>query len=168
MGKRMSEPMPARGTNVKRIRLSGGLRLVLDAKDFEQLPARKWYPLRHKDGRVYAISQDGLLMHRLILGCTADECADHINGNGLDNRRSNLRIATASQNSQNAKMHADNQVGYKGVFWAVRDGRWRAVIWIKGHGKLHIGAFDSKIEAARAYDEAAKKHFGQFAKLNFS
>jgi hypothetical protein len=86
--------------------------------------------------------------------------------NGLDNRRSNLRPATPSQNSGNARRPSDNTSGFKGVTFYGRTGRWRA--YIGGHlRQRHLGYFRTAEEAARAYDEAAIDTWGEFAHLNF-
>jgi hypothetical protein len=90
---------------------------------------------------------------------------DHINRNGLDNRRANLRLATVTQNAWNSKKR-NSRSGYKGVWFAAEKGLWRAAIVNEGR-KIHLGYFKDKTAAARKYDEAAKKYRGQFALLNF-
>jgi hypothetical protein len=88
---------------------------------------------------------------------------DHINHNGLDNRRINLRIATARQNKQNTKIQKSNTSGYKGV---TKDRtKWRAMIRISGK-RVHLGMFDDKRDAAIAYNRAAIKYHGDFACIN--
>lgn len=90
---------------------------------------------------------------------------DHINGNGLDNRRANLRLATVAQNAWNSKRR-NSRSGYKGVWFAADKGMWRAAIVY--HGKrIHLGYFKDKIAAAKAYDDAARKYYKQFARPNF-
>ena len=98
----------------------------------------------------------------------ANEIVDHINHNGLDNRRANLRIATASQNNANSRRGMNRgRSKYKGVWWDEKAGKWRA--GIKCQGKcIHLGMFDDEIEAAKAYDRAAGLYHGEFAVLNFS
>lgn len=91
---------------------------------------------------------------------------DHINGDGLDNRRCNLRIATLAQNTHNQRLSIRNKSGFKGVNYFKARGTWRASICINNK-QINLGCFDSAIKAARAYDEAAKKYFGEFAKTNF-
>jgi hypothetical protein len=90
---------------------------------------------------------------------------DHINGDGLDNRRSNLRYASPTQNSQNRRPSSRNKSGFKGI--SPKCGRWQAQLQLPGGRNVHIGTFDTPEEAARAYDTAARKHFGEFAWLNF-
>ena len=114
------------------------------------------------------------LMHRQILGheprVTSDEprttVIDHINRNGLDNRRANLRLATVAQNAWNSKKRRSCS-GYKGVCYDKAKRRWRAAIVHHGR-RIHLGYFKDKIPAAKAYDDAAKKYFGQFARTNFN
>jgi hypothetical protein len=94
-----------------------------------------------------------------------DMVIDHINRNGLDNRRANLRLATVAQNAWNSKKRKSRS-GYKGVCYDKAKRRWRAAI--VNHGRrIHLGYFEDKIEAAKAYDAAAKKYCGHFALLNF-
>jgi hypothetical protein len=90
---------------------------------------------------------------------------DHRDGNGLNNQRCNLRPATKKQNGGNQKLSITNTSAYKGVYWHKRDKGWRAQA--KVHGKtIYLGAFVDKIEAARAYDEAALKYHKEFALTN--
>lgn len=106
-------------------------------------------------------------MHREILGEKAGPCTDHIDGDGLNNQRENLRVCVKGQNSYNRKKSKKNASKYKGVFpYHGKNGTtWRALI---GHnGKIeHLGMFDTEEAAAHAYDLMAKKYFGEFARLN--
>jgi hypothetical protein len=109
---------------------------------------------------------DDVLMHRALLAVAGP--VDHTNGDGLDNRRANLRAATCTENARNVRVHRDNLAGWKGVSKApprVR-ARWRARIWVDGR-ELRLGYFDDPEAAARAYDAAAREYFGAFAALNF-
>ncbi|OHB78622.1 MAG: hypothetical protein A2Z25_16745 [Planctomycetes bacterium RBG_16_55_9] len=106
-----------------------------------------------------------MLMHRQLIQPGKGYVIDHINGCGLDNRRANLRLATVAQNAWNARKR-NPRSGYKGVWLAKDKGLWRAAI--VHHGKReHLGYFNDKRDAARAYDQAAKKYHGRFAALNF-
>lgn len=106
-------------------------------------------------------------LHRMILGIgdVSEPLVDHINGDGLDCRRANLRIADPMRNCHNRRPQRHKiSSPLKGV---TRDGgRWRAVITVKGK-HVHLGMFDDEVEAARAYDAAAREHFGAFARPNF-
>jgi len=104
-------------------------------------------------------------MFRIIVNPFKDKQIDHINHNTLDNRKENLRIVTGSQNGMNQKLHKNNTSGYKGVHWFIYSKRWMAYIRLNSR-KIHLGYFNSKIEAAYAYNYAALKYFGKFAKLN--
>jgi len=104
-----------------------------------------------------------LFMHNLIMGYIG---VDHIDRNGLNNRKSNMRSATKAQNNMNRGVHGDNTSGFKGVAFSKRDKKWRARIQLK-YRTIYLGVFTSKEGAALAYDKAAKELFGEFAVLNF-
>ena len=91
---------------------------------------------------------------------------DHIDGNGLNNRKSNLRICTKAQNVHNSRPRTNTSSKYKGVFWNKANKKWSATIH-KGDKWTYIGGFDDEKEAARAYDRKAAEFFGEFAYLNF-
>ena len=119
---------------------------------------------------VYLKSQKEktVLMHRFIINAPKDMEIDHINGNGLDNRKSNLRICTRSQNAANHKLLSSNKSGYTGVHYAnteKRRKRWVASLRANGKKKI-IGRFYTREEAAIVYNEAAIKYHGKFARLN--
>jgi hypothetical protein len=105
-------------------------------------------------------------MHRELFDVPEGFVIDHINRNGLDNRRANLRPATVAQNAQNSRMRK-NRSGYKGVWFAKDKGRFRTAIW-HNNKRIYLGYFNSKIAAALEYDRAAKKYHREFAVLNFS
>lgn len=106
------------------------------------------------------------LVHRMILGLTDSKIkVDHINGNKLDNRKSNLRIATTQQNGMNRTKIKKFTSKYKGVGWNKRNKKWRAIIYLNNKC-IYIGAYKTELEAAKAYNKKAKELYGEFAKLN--
>lgn len=153
------------------IPLTRGLEAVVDAADYELLSAFKWYALSVGNG-FYAAKGSGnrsgglVLMHRLLCAAPQALQVDHINGDRLDNRRLNLRLCTQSQNRCNAGVRASNTSGFKGVSWLRKNKKWMAAIQAGGVAQ-YIGSFTDKAEAARAYDAAALRLHGAFARLNF-
>ncbi len=164
----------------KEIPLTQGRAALVDDEDYEYLSQWKW--LYHRgyarrgvmipaSERTGAIKQKIAHMHRVIINAPAHLQVDHINGNRLDNRRSNLRLATQSQNIQNSRKHQTyggdaTSSQYKGVYWDRGAQKWKSRVTLNKKS-AHLGHFSSEIDAARAYDEAARKHYGEFALLNF-
>lgn len=156
----------------KEIPLTQGKVALVDIEDYDYLNQFKWYAQKCKNNLFYVvrnIKKDGkqikLCMHREIMKTPKGMHTDHINGNGLDNRRNNLRICNSSKNQRNSGKHKNNTSGYKGVFWHNRGKKWQASIGLNSKLK-HLGLYSTKEEAAIAYNEAAKKYFGGFARLN--
>ncbi len=146
-----------------------GLFALVDPEDSEMVNQRRWIPT--KVGRTYYMVSFShgvrTYLHRLLLGDVEGRVVDHINGDGLDNRRSNLRHATNSQNITNlVRRNAGKYSKYRGVSRFPRTRCWQARIGANGKG-FWLGNFASEEEAARAYDEAARKLHGEFARLNF-
>jgi hypothetical protein len=106
-------------------------------------------------------------MHRVIMNAPSGMLVDHRDGNGLNNQKSNLRICNRKQNQQNRPMNSNNKSGYKGVCWNKRSNKWRSGIRVDNKD-IFLGSFFCLVKAAKAYDEAAKKYFGEFAYLNFN
>lgn len=157
----------------KRIPLSKGQYAIVDDADFEKLNRFKWH-VNRKDHCVYAsrgTKRSGVatnvVMHREILGLNHGDglCIDHINHNGLDNRRCNLRICTNQQNQRNSIKSANATSRHKGVYWDSRQRRWRSRIKCDGKD-ICLGSFHDESEAAKAYDAKAIELFGEFASLN--
>jgi hypothetical protein len=154
----------------KTIPLSQGMVVVVDDCDFSLVKNRKWCAVL-QNGNYYAQTWQRTngryttkMMHRLILGATRGSVIDHINGNGLDNRRSNLRFCSFSENQWNRKPNKNSKTGVKGVHWSAKEKKY--VAQIREHGKrIMLGSFRSIEEAALAYREKAKQLFGVFAKL---
>jgi hypothetical protein len=110
--------------------------------------------------------RERIMMHRLIADMPEHLVCDHINHDGLDNRMANLRNCTVAQNSANSRSSKNATSKYKGVSWNSERRKW--VAFIKKDGTpFYLGAFEDEVQAAKAYDEAAKKLHGEYAKLNF-
>lgn len=152
------------------IPLTMGYVASVDAADAELVLRFKW-SASHGTRTVYAVRgirrPDGRKttqsMHRFLTGFAV---TDHVNGDGLDNRRTNLRDASSGENNRNQQLRSNNTSGFKGVSWCKRAQKWRASI--QGNGKnRHLGLYESPDLAALAYDDAARTYFGPFAALNF-
>ena len=153
------------------IPLTRGFVALVDVDDVEEvLAAGRWHA-RVRRHTTYAarniVRPDGrrskLDLHTFLTGWPR---VDHINCDGLDNRRANLRRATHAENQRNRRPQANNTSGFKGVCWVPSRGRWQAKIVVDS-GHLFLGRFGDPVEAARAYDQAALVHHGEFARLNF-
>lgn len=111
-------------------------------------------------------TQKRILIHRLLLKAPDSLEVDHIDGNRLNNQRSNLRLATSSQNKCNRGARKDCESGLKGVSWHSQREKWIARIKSPYGKYLHLGLFSDKLEAARAYDKASREQHGEFAFVN--
>lgn len=157
---------------MKRIALTQGKFASVDNSDFEELSKFKWYASKaHKT--YYANRAKGskgkqvrIAMHRQILSAPKGSFVDHCNHNGLDNRRSNIRLCTHADNMRNRERNRDNRSGFKGVTWDSHHKKWRANIQVNGKD-FYLGYFFCIVKAAKAYDYIAKRYFGEFAYLNF-
>lgn len=152
---------------MKRIKLTQGKVAFVDNIDYEWLNQWKWRALKNWH-TYYAIrSKDPIAMHRLILGLTKGDGkqTDHINFNGLDNCRQNIRIVTRSQNNHHRRSFSGSSL-YKGVTWQINRGKWQAQIRYNNK-RIYIGTFRNEIDAAKAYNKKANELFGEFAHLNF-
>jgi len=162
------------GYAFRRIALTQGKFAIVDPEDYERLAGYKWFAARFERG-FYALRtgkdskgrQRNVRMHRVILGEPKGKIIDHINHNGLDNRRANLRVVTRQQNTWNKRKQRGNcSSQYKGVTLFKRVGKWQARIICNGKS-IFIGYFDDQIAAARAYDAKAAELYGDYAALNF-
>jgi len=152
---------------MKTIPLTQNKCALIDDEDFKKVNAHKWYAL--KSGHYwYACSYDSknkktIYMHRLILNTPTGTDTDHINHNGLDNRKKNLRTCTKAQNQHNTMLCKRRKKSkYKGLYWNKKGGKWVARI-----NRTYIGSYSDEKEAALAYDKAAKELYGEFACTNF-
>ena len=134
-----------------------------DALLLRQRAVRTIKTQRQRNGYVQWGEQ---YLHRIIIRAPRNRQVDHINGNSLDNRRENLRLATCQQNSGNRGQIRRSPWPYKGVRQRKPDGPWTAQIGID-YGLVYLGSFKTSEDAARAYDDAASAHYGEFASLNF-
>lgn len=160
---------------MREIPLTQGKVALVDNADYDWLNQHKWHANEDCSGNFYAARNLPLgngkyyhiRMHRQILGLKRGDKReiDHKNHKTLDNRRINIRICTHQQNLMNHKLHSNTSSKYKGVYWDKQHKKWRARIYIKGKRK-HLGRFEDEKQAALAYNEAAKKYYGEFAFLN--
>jgi hypothetical protein len=133
----------------------------VDPEQFAVLSGFKWYVNNN-----YARNRKLGYMHRFIAQAQPHEEVDHINGDPLDNRKTNLRCCRRIENSRNTSSHRDGASKYKGVYWHRQRSRWHAQIKI-GERRVSLGLHSNEEDAARRYDEVAAQHFGVFARLNF-
>ena len=152
---------------MKEMILRDGRKTLLDDDDFELFNRNLWgvnsngYARRGVGKRAKT-----LLLHRLVIDAPEGMFVDHINCDKLDNRKSNLRLCTSSQNKMNVGLKSNNTTGYKGVSFRKDRNKYRASIELNGK-TFRLGTYTDPVEAAKAYDEAAKRLFGEFARLNF-
>jgi len=147
-----------------------GYQILVDKEDVKKITKLRWHITSKTKEKVY-FAHDirknkkliSIPIHRFILGVMDTKLSvDHINGDTLDNRKRNLRLCTTSENMCNRGKTALNTSGYKGVSWIKRFGKWRAKISKNGR-YIHLGYFDNKIDAYKAYSKAAKVYHGRFA-----
>lgn len=157
--------------SISKVPLGRGKYAIIDAEDKCLTSKYKWSYNRNNYAtasiRKGVNDYSTVYMHRLICGLKRGDglIVDHINGNGLDNRKSNLRICSKTQNQQNQKPRHTAISKYKGVGFYKRDLKWRARV-IHNKKDIELGKFDNEISAALAYDEAAEKYHKEFAWLN--
>lgn len=162
---------------MKRIELTRGQYTIIDDCDYEMVSKFKWHVINDRTG-FYAGRCEKIkgtrkvrhfLMHREMLSAPKGIQVDHVNGDRLDNRRENLRLCNNRQNARNQRKRKGCRSKYKGVYrvYVAVNGQenWCANICLKDR-RLYLGYFKTQKEAALAYNEAAKQHYGEFARLN--
>lgn len=155
---------------MKQIPLTMGLFALIDDDDFDKINAHKWFA-RKSSNTFYAATWTGdwrdrkmLHMHHLVSGTPEKGyCIDHKDGNGLNNQKANHRLCTIAQNSKNRRSYGTSR--FLGVSYMKANKKWRSYIQVNGQNK-YLGIFLSQHEAALAYNNAAIKYHGEFAKLN--
>jgi len=156
----------------KIIYLTDGSAVKVDSGDFNFLSEFKWsrcsyancfYAVTRKvvDGRKTAF-----LMHRLIMKASHGIIVDHVNHDGMDNRKSNLRFATHTKNLQNSRKMCESSSIYKGVYWCNRANKWITQIKVNKRKIMHT--FERELDAALKYDSMAREYFNEFAAVNFN
>lgn len=160
--------------SIRGIPLTQGKIAIVDAEDYEWLSKYKWSALKGKY-TFYATrivekhkTKTAILMHREVLSLKKRDgkISDHKNRNGCDNRRNNLRIVTVTTNNHNSKLQRNNTSGFRGVSWKKDRQKWKAYLMVDNK-QVHLGYFDSSLNAALAYDREVKRIRDQFASINF-
>jgi hypothetical protein len=157
----------------KQILLPNGLIATVDDEDYERVKGFRWIACRRGKHQILFYVNAVVSLHRLILGLAPDDkgVVDHIDGDGLNNCRSNLRVGTVAENSKNRRKIRPSKSGsqYKGVSFMKKTYKlrkpWRAQIFVDGKS-LHLGYYATDREGAAAYNEAAREYYGEFAWLN--
>lgn len=168
----MKEIPLSKGDKTNKSKYAGLYSAIVDDEDYEELIRYNWsYSYRKQGGyAMRMIKSEGgyqvIYMHRQIMQKIGESISiDHINHNTLDNRKCNLRTCNKSQNMRNIKPRGSSK--YLGVYWNKSENRWYANIRNENSKKVFLGSFKVEEDAARAYDEAAKKYHKEFANLNF-
>lgn len=154
--------------NIRHIPLTQNKFATVDAADYPALSKHKWTAAKSPN-TFYAVRSQAkkqIRMHRQITNAPNHLVVDHIDHNGLNNTRKNLRLCTKAQNAKNQRKQKGTSSKYKGVCWNKKEKKWRARV--QANGKTHnLGDYKQEIKAAKAYDKKASTLFGQYAHLNF-
>lgn len=158
---------------MKKIQLTRGMVAIVDDEDFESLNQRKWFAANNRGNfcacRVMRtqFQEHKIKMCNVIMNVPEGMVVNYKDGNRMNNRKENLRVCTKSQAQQNQKPQQRNKSSeYKGVSRLKNRGKWMAYIKVNGND-VYLGVYKQEIDAALAYDEAAEKYFGEFARPNF-
>lgn len=162
---------------MKEIQLTQGYVAMVDDEDFERVAKHMWHANARPraDGSMLVYAQRNVpraaggrttqQLHKFLIDTKCGMQIDHVNRDPLDNRRKNLRVCKPSDNQHNQRPQRGRSSPYKGVYWSKESRKWRAVITLDGKQKL-LGSFTLEIDAARAYDSAALRFYGEFARIN--
>jgi len=158
---------------MKTIPLTKGYEAIVDNEDHDLVSQYTWQVWDYNHRNIYATATDRtngkktIRMHRLIMNPEDGMEVDHINGNGLDNQRENLRVCSVAENRRNRRSNRNSTSRFVGVSYDKWRGE-RPSKWAASIGGKRIGYFKTEKEAAQAYDRVAKEKYGEFANLNFS
>jgi hypothetical protein len=168
MAERLVRPIRIEG-QVAYVPLTRGYEAIIDAEDVPLIEGWNWCAMVNST-TAYGIRAENnggkkskVYIHRVLMGNPDGWMVDHRDCNGLNNRRANLRLATASQNQGNRRLSNRNTSGFKGVSWHKADAKWQAYIRLNDR-KQHLGSFETPGEAHTAYVEAAARFYGEFAR----
>jgi hypothetical protein len=164
---RLIRPIRIEG-DVAYVTLTKGYEAIIDAADVPLVEGFNW--CSRADGLTfyaartdYSSGKKTVRMHRVIMNCSKGFEIDHIDGDGLNNRRSNMRLSTHAENMRNRRIAKNNTSGFKGVAWDKNGAKWRAKIKVDGE-QIHLGQFDTPEAAHAAYVAASEKLHGEFAR----
>lgn len=150
----------------KAISTAHGTYAFVDEEDYDRVSKLSWLCKKNGYSHAWVSKTERVLMHRFILGVSdPNSPVDHINGVRYDNRKSNLRACSWEENARNRIGSTRSSSKYKGIYFEASSNKWVALIQTRAK-KIHLGRFQSESDAARAYDEAALQHFGEFARTN--
>jgi hypothetical protein len=148
------------------IELTQGYQTKVDLEDVSKLSGFSWFAQKTTN-QIYAkftFCNRAIPMQNVILGIPVGSIVDHIDGDGLNNTKENLRPATYQQNAWNRGLGKNNTSGYKGVVWEADRQKWKARIKVNNKYQ-HLGRYKKKSDAAKAYAEASERLHGEFGRV---